>query len=314
MTVKYVCKKCSFTSILKSDMKRHLTRKKKCIPDFIEKYQISDEQNLKESLIPIYNFNKEILDNCIECKKCGKFFVSDKNLNLHSMNYCKNNIVNPDISNVLNESLIQNISIDKLIIDNSVDNSVDNSISNITNNIINFNPILNIHLQELRDFKNDWKTDHITDIVKKVIFMCQHKFTNFLTEVLKNNENNNVILDKNSINGYVYNKSKMIFEVMSKDIIIDETFDKLKKQLIDLSYNAAIIEPYSMENSDIRKVVRDIKTKYNTYKTCNKKKKQVIDNLFTNIYDNNKVESAKNYSNIKNSIKLNTKIYSPEQY
>jgi hypothetical protein len=303
MTCKYVCKKCSFTSILKSDMKRHLTRKKKCIPDFIEKYEISDEQNLKESLIPIYNYNQEILDNCIECKKCGKFFVSDKNLNLHSINYCKNNLVE---SEVLNETLTQNINIEKIIIDNSIDNSI----SNITNNIINFNPILNIHLQ---DFKDDWKTNHISDIVKKVIFMCQHKFTNFLTEVLKNNENNNVVLDKNAVNGYVYNKSKMIFEVMSKDIIIDETFDKLKKQLLDLSDNA-ISEPFSLETSDIRKAVRDIKTKYSTYKTYNKKKKKIIDNLFTNIYDNNKSESAKNYSNIKNTIKLNTKKYSPEQY
>jgi small nuclear ribonucleoprotein (snRNP)-like protein len=34
-----------------------------------------------------------------------------------------------------------------------------------------FNPIVNIHLQ---DFKEEWKTDHIDEIVKKVILLCQN--------------------------------------------------------------------------------------------------------------------------------------------
>jgi len=309
MTVKYVCKKCNFTCSVKNDMKRHLSRKKKCIPSSVEKYEITDEQNLEESLIPLYNYDKEILDNGIECKKCGKFFVSQKVLNIHSTNYCKIDEPAEPTEPEETESIYKNINIENLNIDNST-NSNNITVNNTVNNIINFNPIVNIHLQ---DFKDDWKTDHISDIVKKVIFMCQHKFTNFLTEVLKNNENNNVVLDKNSINGYVYNKSKMEFEVKSKDIIIDETFDKLKKQLLDLS-DEVVQEPYAIENSDVRKSVRDIKTKYNNYKNCNKKKKQAINDLFTNIYDNNKTETAKNFNKIKKKFPSDVKKFCIDNY
>ena len=176
-----------------------------------------------------------------------------------------------------------------------INNNIENQ--NITiNNVINFNPVLNINIQ---DFKEDWKTDHITDMVKKVVFMCQNKFSSFLTEVLKNNENNNVVIDKNSLNGYVYNKETMEFEEKDKDYIIEETVEKIKNHLLDLS-NEVVKEPYKIEMSDVQKAVRDINTKYKKYKGSSKKKKQEINNIFTNIYDTNKTDTIKNYKKIKN--------------
>jgi hypothetical protein len=52
--------------------------------------------------------------------------------------------------------------------------------------------------------------------------------------------------------------------------------------------------------SDVQKAVRDINTKYKKYKGSSKKKKQEINNIFTNIYDTNKTDTIKNYKKIKN--------------
>jgi hypothetical protein len=300
-------------------MRRHLDRKKKCSLNLIENGIMTPNQIYTESLQPIYEYNDETLNNeytdtqyennndellntckkSVICEHCNKCFVSIKNLNLHKKNYCKNDKqnnsdeeqtqINPinnitNINNSFNNSVTNNINVDNL------------TINNTNNTIININPTLNINLL---DFTEDWKTDHISDLVKKVVFACQNKFSSFLIEILKNNDNNNVVLDKNSINGYVFNKEKMKFEMKDKDYIIQETVEKLKNQLLDLTCDV-IKEPFALGNNDIRKCQRDIKTKYKNYKECNKKKKKEIDNVFVNIYDKNKIESIKNYKTLKN--------------
>ena len=319
MTVYYICKRCEYRSSLKADMRRHLDRKKKCSLNLIENGIMTPNQIYTESLQPIYEYNEDISINnqctytqnennndeisnickkSVTCDHCNKSFVSMKNLNLHKKNYCKIEKQNTDEENIQSNT-VNNIT----NIDNSVNNSITNNINvdnltinNTNNTIININPILNINLL---DFKEDWKTDHISDLVKKVVFACQNKFSSFLIEILKNNDNNNVVLDKNSINGYVFNKEKMEFEMKDKDYIIQETVEKLKNQLLDLTCDV-IKEPFALGNNDIRKCQRDIKTKYKNYKECNKKKKKEIDNVFVNIYDKNKIESIKNYKTLKN--------------
>ena len=309
MTIQYICKKCDFTCFSKNDMKRHLTKKKRCIPFSLEKYTITDEENNIESMKPVYCYDEDVIKTGIKCDGCNKFFISEKNLTIHHKKYCKKISIETSVKSSINKIItedplkVENISVDN-IINNNIDNIIDNSINieKITiNNVINFNPILNINLQ---DFNDEWKTDHISDIVKRVVFLCQNKFSNFLTEVLKNNENNNVVLDKNSVNGYVYNKDKMEFEVKEKDLIIEETVEKIKNHLIDLS-NEVIQEPYSIELHDVKKAVRDIKSKYIKYKDSSKKQKKEINNIFSSIYDNNKIETLKNYDNIKKSNYLN---------
>jgi hypothetical protein len=235
----------------------------------------------------------------VTCHDCNKCFVSVKNLNFHKKNYCKNDKQNSTDEQNTHLNTKNNITYNDNSINNSVTNniSVDNlTINNTNNTIININPILNINLL---DFKEEWKTDHMSDLVKKVVFACQNKFSSFLIEILKNNDNNNVVLDKNSINGYIFNKEKMEFEMKDKDYIIQETVEKLKNQLLDLTCDV-IKEPFALGNNDIRKCQRDIKTKYKNYKDCNKKKKKEIDNVFVNIYDKNKKESIKHYKTLKN--------------
>ena len=287
MTIEYTCKKCNFYCNSKNDMKRHLNRKKKCTAASIEQFDITDEENYKESLNPNHSFEEDILKTGVHCEHCNKYFATKKFLPMHLEKYCKKReepiIKEPHVNEEKPNIMIE------------INNNIENQ--NITiNNVINFNPVLNINIQ---DFKEDWKTDHITDMVKKVVFMCQNKFSSFLTEVLKNNENNNVVIDKNSLNGYVYNKETMEFEEKDKDYIIEETVEKIKNHLLDLS-NEVVKEPYKIEMSDVQKAVRDINTKYKKYKGSSKKKKQEINNIFTNIYDTNKTDTIKNYKKIKN--------------
>jgi hypothetical protein len=265
-----------------------------------DKEQFSGENtmNLSNNIVYKEQFSGEQKYNkkSVICENCSKCFVSMKNLNLHKNKYCKIKNNNENM-NEQKKIINNNTYIDNSVINNTNNINIDNlTINNTNNTIININPVLNINLL---DFKEDWKTDHISDLVKKVVFACQNKFSSFLIEILKNNDNNNVVLDKNSINGYVFNKEKMEFEMKDKDYIIQETVEKLKNQLLDLTCDV-IKEPYSLGNNDIRKYQRDVKSKYKNYKKCNKKKKKEIDNVFVNIYDKNKKEGIKNYKTLQN--------------
>lgn len=293
MTINYICKKCDFTTKNKYDMLKHLNKKKICIPSGIEKYNITDEYNKIESLKPIYIYDLDNTENLYKCINCSKCLKTKKTLNNHIKN-CK--IMNEITKNeIINMDKIEDIKeqTDKNNLTNITYN-INNNINNITN--INFNPIVNIHLQ---DFKEEWKTDHIDEIVKKVILLCQNKFSNLLIEILKNDVNHNVVIDKNSINAYVYNKEKMDFELKNRELIIEETLSKLKYQLLSLTseINNGL---YTFDYGNIDKAIKEINYKFKRYKILNKKNKKEIDDVFINIYDTNKQEIANNYNIKKN--------------
>jgi hypothetical protein len=308
MTISYKCKKCEFSTKNKYDMVKHLNKKKICIPSSISKYDLSEEENRIESLKPIYSYNFD--ENGLKCPNCSKCLKTNKTLNIHVKN-CKivnENIINDNetiietnknspLENNTNQTEIKNNLTNIINNDNSTVYNI-NNINNITN--INFNPIVNINLL---DFKDDWKTDHIDEIVKKVILLCQNKFSNLLIEILKNDVNHNVVIDKNSINAYVYNKEKMDFEIKNRELIIEETLNKLKYQLLNLT-SEINNGTYTFDYGNIDKAIKEINHKYQRYKICNKKNKKEIDDVFINIYDNNKQEIAKNY-NIKKKNELN---------
>ena len=285
----------------KYDMVKHLNRKKICIPSSIEKYDICDEKNKIESLKPIYLYDEIRSDKQFKCDKCSKCLKTLKTLSNHIKN-CKiieankmNNLHTDELLNDLfknEENEQENFPNQTNIINNNTIYNINNNI----NNIINFNPIVNINLQ---DFNDEWKTDHIDEIVKKVILLCQNKFSNLLIEILKNDENHNVVIDKNSINAYVYNKEKMDFELKNRESIIEETLTKLRCQLINLTteINNGI---YTFDYGNVEKAIKDINHKFKKYKISNKKNKKEIDDVFINIYDTNKQEIAKNYNIKKN--------------
>jgi len=303
MTVNYICKKCDFTTKNKYDMAKHLNKKKSCVPSSIEKYDISEEDNKIESLKPIYLYEQNEIEKLYKCSNCSKYLKTNKILINHIKN-CKiiekidqlpiNESLNQNINDSINEKENKNNLTNIINNDNSTVYNINNNINNITN--INFNPTVNINVQ---DFKEEWKTDHIDEIVKKVILLCQNKFSNLLIEILKNDVNHNVVIDKNSVNAYVYNKDKMDFELKNRESIVEETLSKLKYQLINLTteINNGL---YTFDYANVEKAIKDINYKFKRYKISNKKNKKRIDDVFINIYDTNKQEIAKNYNIKKN--------------
>ena len=134
--------------------------------------------------------------------------------------------------------------------------------------------------------------------MKTAILACQHKFSELLKEVLENIINLNVIIDKESQNGFIYNNDKKKFEIMNKDKIIEETMSKLKDQLLNLTQNSSD-NRFTIDTKQINTIQRDILSKFQKYNDSNKNKKKEINEVFYNIFDNKKKDCLNNYDKIK---------------
>ena len=254
----YICKKCDFKTNKYSTILKHLNRKKKCIPCCFENYSLSDEENMIESLKPIYEINK-ITD--FQCNKCKKYFSCKKSLAYHINNNC-------------------NLEINQTTIEENI--------------VVVKNKELNL---KLNDFNEKWNTNHIEEIIKQIIFVSKNKFNNYLKEILINNENHNIVIDKNSDIAYVYNKKLNDFVAKDKDEILDEIVIKLRDQLLEL-IDDVNHGKYLLDETIIRRSIRDIKIDFNIYNESNKKKKmEIID-----IFNENKNETVKTF--ISNKIKI----------
>ena len=85
----------------------------------------------------------------------------------------------------------------------------------------------------IKSFDEKWTTEHIDKYIKQLILLSEHKYTNLLTEILKNKENLNVIIDKESKYGLVYKNNSELFVNMKTKEIIDKSMEKLYEQLND---------------------------------------------------------------------------------
>jgi hypothetical protein len=304
-----------------NDMQRHLNKKNSCKKS-LEAYNYSDDELLILSLLPqnediehikneisylkksniIYK-NKDILFNDInlidknkskKCIYCNEFFDKIKDLKKHILIKCfvndlhkKNSIptlnINSDIS-VNNNS-------------NNINITTNNTINNTTN--ITTNNITNIYL-EIKSpipFDSEWNLSHIDTIKKEHLSFSKFMYSKLLEEILKNEINLNVIIDKDNNSGIVYkNNIDKYIKMKSKDIL-DNTMLKLNKHLLDI--NKSLKDDIIDELIDKGKNI--IKNKYNNYKNNEDIKKNVTD-IISNIYEEKK-EDAINMSNniIKNS-------------
>jgi len=335
----YLCKRCNIKYNVKSEIIKHLKKKNKCQVYNLEILKLSDNDILKLSIEPLFDYDDNQIKNLFRCKYCTKLYSSKYNLDIHIKNSCKkykNENINKELNNeelikelnneelinkkiinkkdniieLINEELIknQNINNEELnnnLINTSNFNTTNNTTNNITNNtnntnnIINiennFNPIINININ---GFNENWNTDHISDCMKTAILACQHKFSELLKEVLENIINLNVIIDKESQNGFIYNNDKKKFEIMNKDKIIEKTMSKLKDQLLNLTQNSSD-NRFTIDTRQLNTIQRDIISKFQKYNDSNKNKKKEINEVFYNIFDNKKKESLNNYDKIK---------------
>ena len=334
----YECARCNYKVRRNSDMIRHLNRKTKCIKK-LESYKLSDEEIINLSMIlhkdnneNIYkiklnidnnNLNNEIkieneienknvkikdeskknIDKIIEitnknniCEYCNKTFSRYDNLKRHQKNFCKNNESENETNNIQNIESQNNGNI------NTIKNitNIENQTNNQTNNII----IINANNDKLKPFDGEWTVEHIDSYLHQIILLSETKYTDLLDEILKNKENLNVIIEKDSNNGLVYKNEKELYVNMKVKEIVDISMQKLYdqlnifyKNLIDHKVNNKF-NSHLIENE--KKILDD---KFEDF--CNNTDtKNIVNSLFTNIYEKNKEEALE----VADKILVNKKI------
>jgi len=224
-------------------MKRHLDRKKKCIMsdnnkndiDFIQqsliKHYIKDE--FKCIIKSKDEDNMDIENIEYKCSICNKIYHNKSNLNKHiKKNLCSDKPVVQQINN------IQNIGVQ--------------------------NNIINININSLRGFDEDWNISNITKDMREKILLSDKKFTNTLENIFKNDENLNIIL-KDKMTGLVYKIKNNEYEAMTVKEIFEETMYKIYKHLKDFFEEIIKDNKNDIRMNILDNEIKEIDKKYDKY-------------------------------------------------
>ena len=144
-------------------------------------------------------------------------------------------------------------------------------------------------------------TSHIDYKTLNNVLISNHLMMMYLEEILKNENNLNVILNNNDIEGLVFDEKEYV--KMKKEEITDKTINKinndLNKFLEDDERKEKIFNQY-LEN-----IKQRLEKKFIDFKKDNSIKNIVI-NLISTIYQNKKEEAIKKYKEINKNDKLQT--------
>ena len=320
---KYTCYNCkNFSSEYIKDIKRHYNLKKKCKKTETS-LLYSNDQILLLSLFPdnyinetdIYKFrestvlsdnNNEIfnllteknINRCKTCNFCNKNFNDKLELRKHILLNCFiENINKKNTEKVMNHDCRK---IDCNITDSYNTNNFNSpvTINNINNNIININ------MKCPLSFNNDWDTTHIDFNTLNSILISNHLVMTYLEEILKNDNNLNVILDNNDADGLVFDESKYI--KMRKEEITDKTMDKINnditKFLEDDERKEKIVKKYLDDTKErLEKKIVDFKNDIGGVK------KLVVD-VVSKIYTTKRINAIEICNNLLNNEIKPTKI------
>ncbi len=232
--------------------------------DNIEKINI-EEDNTEECHEEDDDEISEVIsesDKDYICKKCNKTFKRKYTLTRHNSKYCK----------IINESKNINIS--------------NNTNSHNTNNIETQN-IINFNFNLMKSFNEQWDVSSMDNFLKLALMLSSNKYTNTLKSILENDNNLNVIFDKNSEYGLIYNKEDKKFTNMKINEIIELSMEKLNKHLEE--FHNEISETLKNVNlnidPDIINLVKDkINKKYDIYKN-NDIVKNGVNNVISDIFN-----------------------------
>lgn len=296
----YLCKRCNHMTKQKIEMKRHLEKGKHCeIKDknnnlsdnelhnlSLEKHKIYiknekidekiDENN--NEIMAMYNINNKLITTNDEdenelnkkkdnyCEKCDKYFYHKSNLNKHlKKNICekkdkKNNI--------------QHIS--------------------VQNNIINNNQkIINININYVKGFDEDWDVSKIDDKKKGEILLSNSKFSKTLENILKNDVNLNVILNNDDV-GMVYKNEKNRYEPMTNKDIIEMSMEKIYKHLKDFYKEITKNNINDLSEISLKNELIELERKYSRFFRL-EEAQHIVKNSFTQIYNIHKNNAEKKY-------------------
>lgn len=273
----YECKRCKFKSKFKNDIRRHLDRKIKCGKD-LDAYNYNDQELYKLSLVKIVIKEEEdkIKLTCIDCKKVYSRLDS---LNRHKL-ICKkiNNQLDLSVNNIQNKNKTQTQIQTIFIKDN------------------NFN---------LKSFDEDWSIEHIDHYLKLFILLSQTKYTDFLKEVMKNKENLNIILEKNSDSCLIYkNKTEGYIKIKINELL-EKLMIKINEQLQKI-FNEYLSEKHNIEKG-VLNTIKDEKINNNIKLTDymnNSNLKKIVDTILLDILNKNRDHALIVSKNLENNEKI----------
>lgn len=319
MTLSYLCKRCNYKTNRYSNIAKHLNIKKQCNRT-LESYNYSNDQLFILSLLPydennysidekeidylkksseiikykeelfilLEKIDKKKLKNC-EC--CSEKFNKILELKKHILISCfYKKLEKENKIEKLDKNLTNNIEGNNNIINNQ--NIINN---NITNNITNITHI-HMDIKNIIPFDQDWDVSKIDEFTKTKLIFSNIMYTNLLEEILKNEMNLNIIIDKNDDSGMVYkNDIEKYIKMKIKDII-DNSMEKLHKNLIDINANIFNEEFYQKSFLNSLKESKNlIDSKHLDYKNNIEIQQNVI-NFISDMFEKKK-ENAVEISN-----------------
>lgn len=299
----YKCRKCLYERKIFRDMKNHININKTCIKD-LSCLNLSNDEILIMTLIPFINNQQNVNFNDIKnfkytyinkdllfdelynidktkqkvCKFCNTCFTKIQDLKTHIIMECfekdmdRKSNSKQKVQNIENINIYNNCNIEK---------------NNITNIIIN--------IEKPVPFNEDWDISQMSELDKSHLMLSQLMYTHLLKEILKNNNNLNVIIDQEKGFGVVYQDDFQKYIKMEIKEIISNSMDKLKKNLLDINNelkNNVFLDKYILDYK-----TKEINNKYNCYKNNEETQKKVND-CIADIFDKKKDDSLKIMSNI----------------
>jgi len=276
----YQCYNCYYKTDIKCNFINHINRKKKCKrnPDSLlldEEIKNKHENQLKSNIKKIETEieEKDPLTNRHLCPHCEKTFDYKFNLNKHIR---EKHMINDNVININANNL-----------------SVDNSININTNNItISLN-------DDLIPFNKDWDLSKISDEKKYLLLFSKFMYTNLLKEILENDANLNVIINKETNSGLVYSEENMEKKYINMDLstILEQSMEKLYRHLRTIYREA---EQTKLYNTD-KDMIFEMRNKYMEYQK-NEDLNEKVNDLMSDLY-NRKRRNAVKLMDIHNPFK-----------
>ena len=308
----FSCKRCeNYNTRNFNDLKKHIYRKYSCKKTFTSML-LSDDQIIVLTLLP-NNVRPEICNedidtlkesNLIDCNRDELFKELEciDNNHLKKCKYCNKEFMNKMILknhiiiNCFHTYLTAKVNNVNINITNNITDSVVNYGNFTNNNIIN----INFQLKNPIPFENNWDLSHISEGDKTQIIVSRYMYTKLLEQILENELNLNVIVDKNKNSGLVYKDDINKYCQMKINDIADKTMEKLRNQLHEIRIeNTDTIEDILVHSRRIidKKMIdyeKDDDLKSNVRnRICQeyeKKKKESVKILNNIIKDNKKFE------------------------
>jgi uncharacterized protein (DUF302 family) len=296
----YKCRKCSYERKIFRDIKNHINIQKSCIKD-LSCINLTNDEILIMTLMPYTNDEQNV--NFDEVKNF-KYTYSNKNLlltELHNIDKTKNKVCN-----YCNLKFTKIQDLKKHIIMECFEKEMEKKFElklknveniNIYNNCKIENNITNIifNIEKPLPFNDQWDISKMSELDKSHLMLSQLMYTHLLKEILKNDNNLNVIIDQDKGFGIVYQDDFQKYIKMEIKEIISNSMDKLKQNLLDINSelkNNLFLDKYILDYK-----TKEINNKYNCYKNNEETQKKVND-CIADIFDKKKDDSIKIMTNI----------------